>query len=730
KDALALIKKLLGDEHPDVATSFNNLAGLYRSQGRYTEAEPLYKDALALRKKLLGDEHPDVATSFNNLALLYYSQGKVETALTYFLHSLAVEEKIIQRVFTSSSERQRIQHINQNRFTLDTYLSLVTTYFNDPPQPPLERGENGEKTPQPPLEKGENIEENDQAYLLLGGTKEGYNHQASSLETGENVEENDQASPLLRGTGGGSSPIETALTTVLNRKCLTLAAQATQNFAVYRGNYSHLLPTFQELQQVSKEIIDASYSPYSPEYKPRLTKLQNRYDDIERKLAKQIPEMALKEQKVTCEKLANALPDNSFLVEFIYIDYRDFDQNKWTEPRYLAFVLPAGQPGKVTMIDLGNANEINTLLIDFYVQISHCPIEVYTPEKTPHQTVTTYGIGFDEDPTPTHQDIGLLLSEKLWKPIHHCVEVKSQKSKVKNSPETDTKPRLFIAADHALNLILFEVLPLDKTQKLRDLYSISYLTTGRDILRKQIKTNRTPSEPLIIADPDYNLEVGSMKSEIYSFSMTNSGELNTFLSTLDDSKKGLKRAEGTDILAKEVATYYNVTPYLDENALTSHLTPETCPRVLLIGTHGVFFSPPKEPPSNLQLHTSDFTQDRFQQNINPDPMLTSVLAFAGANTWRKGGQIPNEAGTGHLLAKDVAGLDLWENDLTVLCACQTGIGNVNAGEGIFGLRRAFVVAGTKTLLMSLWSVPAHATVLLLTLFFDNRKARISPHLAL
>ena len=52
--------------------------------------------------------------------------------------------------------------------------------------------------------------------------------------------------------------------------------------------------------------------------------------------------MALKEPKVTCEKLANALPDNSFLVEFIYIDYRDFDQNKWTEPRYLAFVLPAG----------------------------------------------------------------------------------------------------------------------------------------------------------------------------------------------------------------------------------------------------------------------------------------------------------------------------------------------------------------------------------------------------
>ncbi|MGK7932723.1 MAG: CHAT domain-containing protein, partial [Microcystaceae cyanobacterium] len=531
--------------------------------------------------------------------------------------------------------------------------------------------------------------------------------------------------------GEEKSNIQTALTTVLNRKCLTLAAQATQNFAVYRGNYSHLLPTFQELQQVSKDIIDASYSPYSPEYKTRLTKLQNRYDDIERKLAKQIPEMALKEQKVTCEQLANALPDNSFLVEFIYIDYLDFDQNKWIEPRYLAFILPAGQPDKVTMIDLGNANEINTLLIDFYVQISHCPIEVYTPEKTPHQTVSTYGIGgFDEDSTPIHQNRGLLLSEKLWKTINYCVEVKSQNPNVKNSPETDTKPRLFIAADHALNLIPFEVLPLDETQQLRDSYSISYLTTGRDILRKQIKTNRTPSDPLIIADPDYDLEVGSMKSEVGSSPMTDGGELNTFLSTLDDREKGLKRAEGTDILAKEVATYYNVTPYLDKNALTSHLTPEKCPRMLLIGTHGIFFSPPKEPPSDFQLQPSDFSQDRFNQNINPDPMLTSVLAFAGANTWRKGGQIPEEAGTGHLLAKDVAGLDLWENDLTVLCACQTGMGNVNAGEGIFGLRRAFVVAGTKTLLMSLWSVPAHATVLLLTLFFDNRAEGISPHIAL
>ena len=71
-----MIKKLLGAGHPYVATSLNNLALLYKTQGRYTEAEPLFIQALDMRKKLLGAEHPSVATSLNNLAALYEYQGR------------------------------------------------------------------------------------------------------------------------------------------------------------------------------------------------------------------------------------------------------------------------------------------------------------------------------------------------------------------------------------------------------------------------------------------------------------------------------------------------------------------------------------------------------------------------------------------------------------------------------------------------------------------------------
>jgi tetratricopeptide (TPR) repeat protein len=76
-EALDLRKRLLGDNHPDVATSLNNLAGLYESQGRYTEAEPLYLEALDLRKRLLGENHPNTKTCRNNLQRLRQQQKPI-----------------------------------------------------------------------------------------------------------------------------------------------------------------------------------------------------------------------------------------------------------------------------------------------------------------------------------------------------------------------------------------------------------------------------------------------------------------------------------------------------------------------------------------------------------------------------------------------------------------------------------------------------------------------------
>ncbi len=111
-------------------------------------------------------------------------------------------------------------------------------------------------------------------------------------------------------------------------------------------------------------------------------------------------------------------------------------------------------------------------------------------------------------------------------------------------------------------------------------------------------------------------------------------------------------------------------------------------------------------------------------------MMRSGIALAGANTWSWGGELPPEAGTGVMFARDVAALDLLATKLVILVACQSGLGDVATGEGVFGLRRAVAAAGAKNLIMSLWSVPAYATILLMERLFDYIDAGFQPAEAL
>ena len=93
QQCVATAQTRLGEDHPDVAISYNNLAALYECQGRYTEAEPLYQKALELCQRLLGEDHPDVAASYNNLAGLYFSQGRYTEAEPLLKKALAILEK-------------------------------------------------------------------------------------------------------------------------------------------------------------------------------------------------------------------------------------------------------------------------------------------------------------------------------------------------------------------------------------------------------------------------------------------------------------------------------------------------------------------------------------------------------------------------------------------------------------------------------------------------------------
>ncbi len=95
EDCVNVCQSLFAGEHPNVASSLNNLAYLYNNQGRYSQAEPLYVEALAMRKRLFAGEHPNVATSLNNLACLYDSQGRYSQAEPLYVEALAMCQRVL-----------------------------------------------------------------------------------------------------------------------------------------------------------------------------------------------------------------------------------------------------------------------------------------------------------------------------------------------------------------------------------------------------------------------------------------------------------------------------------------------------------------------------------------------------------------------------------------------------------------------------------------------------------
>jgi CHAT domain-containing protein len=149
-------------------------------------------------------------------------------------------------------------------------------------------------------------------------------------------------------------------------------------------------------------------------------------------------------------------------------------------------------------------------------------------------------------------------------------------------------------------------------------------------------------------------------------------------------------------------------------ALKSLVSRCQSPWILHIATHGYFLETrPETPPPQMM------NFQRLHSAAQQNPLARSGLAFAGANTVLDGGNLPPEAEDGLLTAQGASGINLAATALVVASACQTALGDVQVGEGVLGLRRAFVLAGAQTLVMSLWSVPDVATAILMERLYHN-----------
>jgi CHAT domain-containing protein len=407
-------------------------------------------------------------------------------------------------------------------------------------------------------------------------------------------------------------------------------------------------------------------------YKQQLDRLNRDIQQLESQLSNQSAEFRTESQPITVAAVQTLLPKDSALLE--YIVYKPYNPKTQTygKPRYAAYILrPNGDP---MGIDLGDAAYIDQLIADW----------LQTLNKAPGKTLP-----FQRRAEKDQKVVGALLAAKILAPLR---------------PYLNTAQHLLIAPDSQLNLIPFAALPQGETGKyLIEDYQITFLTSGRDLLKLQNPVPpRSPS--LVMGNPDYGAQA-PVKDEDASRS-ADIGKLNAWC---------CNALPGTQAEVDGIRSLFSdAKVYTGKDAGADKVEPIKAPPVLHLATHGFFLpdNPRTEPADKPGLTGS--LSETLKPDLSDNPLLRSGLAFTGFNP-------KDDKYDGALTALEATTLDLWGTKLVVLSACQTGVGDVRNGEGVYGLRRAFVLAGAESQVMSLWNVSDMGTQNLMVKYYQNLK---------
>ena len=669
--ALAICEKALGPDHPDTATSLNNLAELYRITGAYEKAEGPYQRALGIRKKALGPEHPVTATSLNNLALLYKTTGAYAKAEPLYQRALAIKEKTLGHEHPDTAGS--LNNLADLYRVMGTYAKAESLYqralaINEkilgPEHPDTARSLNnlaglhwvvGDFPQAIRLhERAQTIQKkNTSDFLVQGGEsrKQAYLRTLrgdADAYASLSVAMLDPRAHVLGLAGlleykGRVLDIMSDSVSILRRSVRPQDKELFQQFVAVAQQRSNL--TFQGLGNLRPET-----------YRTRLSELAAEQEKLEDALSSRSATFRQQVTPIALEGVRQVLPSEAALVEwFRYLPYdpkAKSQDSKWGNPRYVAYVLK--REGDVVAIDVGEAEPIEHLVNNFRAGLN--------------------------DPNSTYvKDAAKELSEKLLQSLYpHIAKVE----------------HLLISPDGALNLIPFGALLDEKGQYLAKGHEITYLTSGRDLLRFGIQAPAR-SGAIVAADPAFGkLTVAQADTSIAP------------RRAIDMDRGGMqfKPLPGTAKEAQALKALLNLDPkdlLTQGNASEANIKALQGPRILHLATHG-FFLKDNEIKAAALTPVALGTENR-PLPLTENPLLRSGLALAGANERKSGDE------DGILTAAEVAQLDLNGTQLVVLSACETGVGDVRNGDGVYGLRRALVLAGAQSQLASLWKVADDAT---------------------
>ena len=665
--SLAISEKALGPDHPFFARSLNNLAQVYEAKGDYKQAELLFQRSLAIREKALGPDHPEVAASLNNLAFLYHGKGDYEQAEPLYLRSLATWER------TLGPDHPNVAHS----------LSNLAGFFQA-------RGEMAQAIAY--RTRSNDVTERDLLRNLASGSE-----QQKALYLKKTEDQTDQSISLhVQAAPQEETALLTALTVILRRKGRTLDAM-TNALAILRNQSDpetqKLLDDYTRIVgQISAQTLRGPGKKKLEEHLASLQSLETEKNKLENDISHRSREFKVQTTPITLEGVQQLIPSDAALVEYAVYRPVDMKTRTYGKPRYVAYVVKSGSGA-------GQGSGVRGQGSESSIQNQVSPPGTRNPELG---TLSYVDLGEAE---PIDQAVALLrkaLSNRSKSVGLHVKPAAQALDQLVMKPVRvliGNTQHLLISPDGALNLLPFAALADEQGQFLVEKYTLTYLTSGRDLLRLGVKLS-SQDPPLVIADPDYATGEGPH--------------------LLGRTLLPLQRLIGTQTEGEKLKEIFpNAQLKLKGEASETVLKQVNRPELVHIATHGYFLKDVTEESPDKQ-GTRMLTRSE-EPPINPEklkannPLLRSWLFFAGAN---RGG---TEGNDGTMTALEAAQLNLWGTKLVTLSACETGVGETKNGDGVYGLRRALVLAGSEAQMMSLWSVSDQGTRELMVEYYTRLK---------
>jgi CHAT domain-containing protein len=266
---------------------------------------------------------------------------------------------------------------------------------------------------------------------------------------------------------------------------------------------------------------------------------------------------------------------------------------------------------------------------------------------------------------------------------------------------------------------------------LMDSYSIHNLLSTKDLisLKKSTMVVDAAKTAVLFGGADFDLSVAELEQSDKDLPIT--GSENLMRGQLDymalNRGQGFQYLPGSKMEVDTIAVKlknldWNVDLFVDKYATESRFksfSSTNSPELIHISTHGFYFPMVDMAAKQQAILSLQATTPEVVYKVSDNPLMRTGLAFSAANYTWKGKEITDATDDGVLTAYEVANMNLSNTKLIVLSACKTGLGDIVDSEGVYGLQRAFRLAGVQDMIVSLWEVDDKETIDLMTEFYEQ-----------